>query len=161
MSEAEDSSRRADTRSAARIGAVQALYQMDMAATDANQVIDEFLEDRLGVIAGEIGASGADEDYFRDIVLGVVRDQQQIDENVDEALAEGWSLPRIDSILRAILRSGSYELLNRKDVPAKVVINEYVDIAHAFFEAEEPKVANGVLDHLARQWRAGELQKGA
>ena len=85
----------------------------------------------------------AELEFFRDIVEGVVREQLRIDPLIDRHLAEGWRLNRVDSILRAILRAGTYEMLMRKDVPARVVITEYVDLAHAFFEGEEPKVVTG------------------
>ena len=149
---------RSAQRSAARLGAVQALYQMDMVGTDANQVISEFAEDRLGEVAKNFDTDAADESYFRDVVLGVVREQKKIDPVIDAQLAEGWRLARVDSILRAILRSAAYELSSSPDVPSRVIINEYVDIAHAFFGAEEPSVVNGVLDHLARKWRKDEFQ---
>ena len=149
---------RLPARGVARLGAVQALYQMDIAATDANQVVSEFLDQRLSELATEMGADEVDESHFRDIVLGVVREQQQIDPALDTHLAEGWRLPRIDSILRAILRSAAYELFHVKDVPARVIINEYVDIAHVFFGTEEPGVVNGILDHLARETRPDEFQ---
>jgi N utilization substance protein B len=146
-------------RSIARLAAVQALYQMDMAGTDANKVVDEFCQSRLGEVAKDFDVDTADEDYFRDIVLGVVREQRAIDPALDAHLAKGWRLSRIDSILRAILRSAAYELALRDDVPAKVVINEYVDIAHAFFESEEPGVVNGILDQLARELRPSEFRQ--
>ncbi len=148
---------RAASRTAARLAAVQALYQMDMAATDANLVVREFLDHRLEDVARKSGADETDGAYFKDIVLGVVREQLKIDPVLDEHLAEGWHLSRIDSILRAILRSAAYEITQRDDVPAKVVINEYLNIAHAFFDTEEPKVVNGILDRLARARRASEF----
>lgn len=148
---------RSAPRTAARLAAVQALYQMDMTGTDANQVIGEFLEYRLNDGSGDDGADETDGPYFKDIVLGVVRTQRSIDPVLNEHLAEGWHLSRIDSILRAILRSAAYEITERTDVPAKVIINEYLDIAHAFFETEEPKVVNGILDKLARAQRASEF----
>lgn len=150
---------RSASRTAARLAAVQALYQMDMAGTDANKVVREFLEHRLCEVAESVGADETDEDYFRDIVLGVVREQSAVDPVLDAHLAEGWRLSRIDSILRAILRSAAFELALRDDVPAKVIINEYVDIAHAFFETEEPKVVNGILDRLARDRRTNEFEQ--
>lgn len=133
---------------------------MDMAGTDANQVVEEFLDSRLKEVANNFGTESADEAYFREIVLGVVREQRNIDPVLDSHLAEGWRLNRIDSILRAILRSAAYEIALCDDVPAKVVINEYVDIAHAFFENEEPKVVNGILDQLARERRPSEFGLG-
>lgn len=148
---------RSAPRTAARLAAVQALYQMDMAGADANQVIGEFLEYRLNDVSGDDGANETDGPYFKDIVLGVVRTQRSIDPVLNEHLAAGWHLSRIDSILRAILRSAAYEITERTDVPAKVIINEYLNIAHAFFETEEPKVVNGILDKLARAQRASEF----
>lgn len=131
---------------------------MDMAATDANQVVSEFLDQRLAELAKEMNVEKVDEAHFREIVLGVVREQTRIDPALDTHLAEGWSLPRIDSILRAILRSAAYELSYLQDVPARAVINEYVDIAHVFFGTEEPGAINGILDRLAREWRPDEFQ---
>ena len=151
--------RRSASRTAARLAAVQALYQMDMAGTDANLVVREFLEYRLDEVAESVGSEEIDEDYFRDIVLGVVREQSAVDPVLDAHLAEGWRLHRIDSILRAILRSAAFELVLCDDVPAKVIINEYVDIAHAFFETDEPKVVNGILDRLAKDRRTGEFKQ--
>lgn len=150
---------RSAPRTAARLAAVQALYQMDMAGTDANQVISEFLDHRLRDDNGDDGAEETDGPYFKDIVLGVVKTQREIDPVLNEHLAKGWHLSRIDSILRAILRSAAYEITKRTDVPAKVIINEYLDIAHAFFETEEPKVVNGILDALARAQRASEFKQ--
>ena len=150
---------RSAPRTAARLAAVQALYQMDMTGIDANQVIGEFLDHRLADVNGDDGVEETDGPYFKDIVLGVVRTQRSIDPVLNEHLAEGWRLSRIDSILRAILRSAAYEITERADVPAKVIINEYLDIAHAFFETEEPKVVNGILDTLARAQRASEFEQ--
>lgn len=150
---------RSASRSAARLAAVQALYQMDMTGADANDVVGEFEQYRLGEIAKTFGVRETDGAFFRDIVLGVVREQRAIDPVLDAHLAEGWRLSRIDSILRAILRSAAFELALRDDVPAKVVINEYVDISHAFFGSEEPKVVNGILDHLARSRRTCEFEQ--
>jgi N utilization substance protein B len=95
--------------------------------------------------------------FFRDLVEGVVREQLKIDPLIDKQLAEGWRLIRVDSILRAILRAGAYEILKRSDVPARVVISEYVDIAHAFFAEEEPKVVNGILDRIGHRARPHEF----
>ena len=150
---------RSASRTAARLAAVQALYQMDMAGTDANLVVREFLEYRLDEVAESVGSEEIDEDYFRDIVLGVVREQSAVDPVLDAHLAEGWRLHRIDSSLRAILRSAAFELALCDDVPAKVIINEYVDIAHAFFETDESKVVNGILDRLAKDRRTGEFKQ--
>jgi len=144
-------------RSAARLGAVQALYQMDMAGTDLDEVVLEFSEHRLGVELEGDHYKEADTEFFEDIIRGVVKHQREIDPLLDERLAVGWRLTRIDSILRAIMRSAAFELQERHDVPARVVLNEYIDIARAFFEQDEPKVVNGVLDSLARHLRSKEL----
>jgi N utilization substance protein B len=144
-------------RSAARVAAVQALYQMDLAATDLNQVIAEFATDRIPQAKRNELIHGADPVFFADILRGVVRRQRDIDPSVDQTLATGWRLFRVDSILRAILRAATFELLERPDVPARVVINEYINVAKAFFDHEEPRVVNGVLDKLARSIRAAEF----
>jgi len=148
---------RAATRSAARLAAVQALYQMDMTGIDLNDVVAEFQMHRLGQEVEGDRYHAAEEEFFHDLVDGVVREQRRLDPMLDQQLAEGWRLNRVDSILRALLRSAAFELYIRDDVPARVVINEYVDIAHAFFSGEEPKVVNGVLDRLARKVRTEEL----
>jgi N utilization substance protein B len=99
--------------------------------------------------------------FFRDIVEGVVRDQMTLDKGIDAALAKGWPLKRIEAILRAVLRAGAYELANRKDVPARVVITEYVDVANAFVDKDEAGMTNAVLDNLARELRADEFEGAA
>jgi len=144
-------------RTAARVATVQALYQMDMAGTDINAVIDEFVRLRFPRAPGDEAAAGADPAFFADLLRGVVRRQREIDPLVDQQLAEGWRLARVDAIVRAILRAGIFELMERTDVPARVVINEYINVAHSFFSEEEPKVVNGVLDKLARRLRAAEF----
>ena len=137
---------------------MQALYQMDMAGTDLNAVIDEFVRLRFPQAARRRGRLPAPTpSFFTELLRGVVRRQRDIDPLVDQQLAEGWRLIRIDAIVRAILRAGVFELMERPDVPARVVINEYINVAHAFFSDEEPKVVNGVLDKLARRLRASEF----
>ncbi len=98
--------------------------------------------------------------FFRDVVSGVVRDQAKLDPLIDDALQKGWPLQRIDAILRAVLRAGSYELEHRKDMPGRVVVSEYVDVAHAFVEKDETGMVNAVLDQIARQFRADEFARG-
>ena len=154
------SRRNAQTRTAARLAAVQALYQMDMTAIDLNRVIAEFEAHRLGQEVEGWQYCDAETQFFRDIVEGVVREQRHIDPLVNRHLAEGWRLNRIDSILRAILRASTYEMLMRKDVPSRVVITEYVNLAHAFFEGEEPKVVNGILDKLGHEARPEDFARG-
>lgn len=153
-------------RTISRMASVQALYQMDLAGTDAGEVIEQFLappppaEDADGETDTDTLTSleGGDVTFFADVVKGVVRRQREIDPLVDQQLRTGWRLVRVDSILRAILRAGVFELLERGDVPARVTINEYINIAKAFFEAEEPKVVNGVLDRIAHKVRAKEFE---
>lgn len=145
-------------RTRSRLAAVQALYQMDMTQRDLSAVLEEFLTHRFETV--EIYA-GADRGFFREIVTGVANRQAEIDEEIASHLAQGWQLSRIDSILRAILRSGVYEIVARADVPARAVINEYVEIAHDFFGGEEPSVVNGVLDRVAREKRHDEFGRKA
>ena len=148
---------RSQMRSAARLAAVQALYQMDVGGTGLPDVLAEYEGLRLGQEVEGEQYREADHAFFRDVVSGVVREQRVLDRRVDTALKEGWPLTRIDAILRAILRAGLYELAYRPDVPAKVTITEYVDVARAFFTEDEPRVVNGVLDRLAREARPEEL----
>jgi len=161
MSAAGKASRNAKglSRSQARLAAVQALYQMDLAETDLSAVIDQFKAHRLGSEADNGDGTGAEADpeHFDRLLRGVVRRQREIDPMIDQQLAQGWRLTRIDSILRAILRAGAFELMELDDVPPRVIISEYIDVAHAFFEADEPRVVNGVLDALARKLRPGDL----
>jgi N utilization substance protein B len=153
----EKHARPANQRGAARLAAVQALYQMDLGGTTLPEVIAEFETYRLGKELDGDQYRDADAAFFRDIVTGVVRDQMKLDPAIDAALAQGWPLARIDATLRAILRSGAFELSARRDVPARVVITEYVDVAKAFFEDDTPGVVNAVLDGLARTLRPGDL----
>ena len=145
------------SRSQARLAAVQALYQMDLAETDLAAVIEEFKAHRLGSETENGTAAQVDPEHFAGLLKGVVRRQREIDPMIDQQLAQGWRLTRIDSILRAILRAGAFELMELADVPPRVIISEYIDVAHAFFEADEPRVVNGVLDALARKLRPGDL----
>ena len=146
-------------RSQARLAAVQALYQMDLAETDLNEVIERVQgAPRSAPRPRTRTVAGADPEHFcAACCSGVVRRQREIDPIVDQQLAEGWRLTRVDSILRAILRAGGFELMELTDVPARVVISEYIEVANAFFEGDEPRVVNGVLDKIARKLRPGEL----
>jgi transcription antitermination protein NusB len=152
--------RKANRRGAARLAAVQALYQMDMAGAGINDIFAEFESHWLGNEVEGDKYLPAEAAFFRDVVAGVVRDQAKLDPLIDAALSNGWPLKRIDAILRAVLRAGSYELEHRKDVPGRVVVSEYVDVAHAFVEAEETGMVNAVLDQIARQFRADEFARG-
>jgi N utilization substance protein B len=142
----------ADARHAARLAAVQALYQMEMNGSGAQEVAQEFIEHRFAELPAV-----PDTDFFAAILDGVPRHQVEIDRAIAGSLSEKWKLERVDSILRAILRGGVFELVDRRDVPAKVVIDEYVAIAGAFFGAEEPGFINAALDAIARRKRAPEF----
>jgi transcription antitermination protein NusB len=153
--------RQANRRGAARLAAVQALYQMDLAATPINEALAQFESHWIGrEVEGEeyLPAEAA---HFRDVVRGVVEDQRKLDPMIDQALQKGWPLKRIETVLRAILRAGAYELDRKPEVPARVVVAEYVDVAHAFVDREETGMINAVLDQLARQLRAGEFNTAA
>jgi len=144
-------------RSGARLAAVQALYQMELAGAGAEEVAAEFRDHRFGNepetgMAGEIDGA-----FFSRIVSGVPEHQGEIDAGIAKVLSENWRLSRIDSILRAILRAGAFELIAARDVPARVVIDEYVEIAHAFFSGDEPAFVNAALDRLAHAKRAPEF----
>ncbi len=156
---AERAARPANQRGAARLAAVQALYQMDLSGATLPEVIAEFETYRLGKEVDGDQYRNADAAFFRDIVAGVVRDQKTLDPAIDRTLAMGWPLTRIDTTLRAILRAGAFELANRTDVPSRVVISEYVDVAKAFFDDDAPAVVNAVLDALAHELRAGEFTR--
>ena len=149
--------RRANRRGAARLAAVQALYQMDLAATPLHEILSEFESHRLGREVDGEEYLPAEAAHFRDVVGGVVADQRRLDPMIDQALSKGWPLKRIETVLRAILRAGVYELDKKPDVPARVVVAEYVDVAHAFVDRDETGMVNAVLDQLARQLRAGEF----
>jgi N utilization substance protein B len=148
----------ANQRGAARLAAVQALYQMDIGGTGVLEVVAEYEAHRLGQELDGDTYLKADASWFRSIVSGVVRDQEKIDPMLRSALQEDWPLSRLDSTLRATLRAGTFELIERKDVPVAVIVTEYVEIARAFFEGEEPKIVNAVLDRLAKQLR-GDAKK--
>jgi N utilization substance protein B len=149
--------RPANQRGAARLAAVQALYQMDLGGASLPDVLAEFESYRLGKEIDGEQYRDADFAFFRDIVSGVVREQQTLDPIVHTTLSAGWPLARVDVTLRAILRAGAYELAGRSDVPARVVIAEYVDVAKAFFEGDVPAMVNGVLDAIARRMRPAEF----
>ena len=124
-------------------------------------MIAEFETYRLGKEVDGNQYRDADAAFFRDIVTGVVREQMTLDPAIDRTLLAGWPLARVDATLRAILRSGAFELANRTDVPSRVVISEYVDVAKAFFEDDAPGVVNAVLDGLAHELRPTEFGASA
>ena len=150
-------SRKANKRGAARLAAVQALYQMDIAGSGLNEILAEFESHWIGrEVEGEqyLPAEAA---FFRDIVSGFLDEQRRLDPRIDAALSQRWPLKRVEALLRAVLRAGVYELERRRDVPARVVVSEYVDVARAFLGAEETGMANAVLDQLARDIRPEEF----
>ena len=151
--------RKANRRGAARLAAVQALYQMDIASTGLNEILAEFESHWMGQEVEGQQYLPAEAAFFRDIVGGVVREQRKLDPLIDEALAISWPLKRIEAILRAVLRAGAYELDHRRDVPARVVVSEYVDVANAFVERDETGMVNAVLDQIARRSRATEFEQ--
>jgi len=147
-------------RSNARLAAVQALYQIDLSGEPPAAVIAEFQKHRLGrEIDGEQYGE-ADAALFGDIVEGAIARLADLDRAISGVLTPDWPLERLETVLRAILRAGAYELLARPDVPARVAINEYLDVAHAFFDGKEPGLVNGVLDRLAHALRPGDLEGG-
>jgi N utilization substance protein B len=149
--------RQANRRGAARLAAVQALYQMDIASTPLHEILAQFESHWIGrEVEGETYLP-AEAAHFRDVVAGVVAEQRRLDPMIDTALVQGWPLKRIETVVRAILRAGAFELDHMSDVPARVVVSEYVDVAHAFLDEKETGMVNAVLDQLARQLRAGEF----
>jgi N utilization substance protein B len=144
---------RSRSRAAARLAAVQALYQRHMENTPLARLLDEFHQHRLGETIEDVEYLEADIDLFNDVVHGVAARDEEIDTLLQDRLAEGWSLTRLDRTLLQILRAGAYELLARPDVPTGTAISEYVDVAHAFFDEREAKFVNGVLDAVAKTVR--------
>ena len=144
-------------RRAARLAAVQALYQMELTGADAETVADEFIAHRFDNEAEVAPVGAPDQEFFGSVMRGVPHHQVEIDRAIARCLSDDWKLERIDSILRAIMRAAAFELIARPDVPARVVIDEYVEIAHAFFAGQEPGFVNAALDRLARIKRAPEF----
>ncbi len=144
-------------RANARLAAVQALYQMDVAGKGINEILAEFETFWIGQEVEGDQYKPAEIEYFRDVLNGVLADQQALDTQIDSTLQEGWPLRRVEAVMRAVLRAGAYELKKRRDVPVRVVITEYVDIAAAFLARDEVGMINAVLDALARKLRADEF----
>ena len=149
--------RNSSLRSAARLAASQALYQMEVAQKGLSDILAEFEAHWIGREIEGDAYNPAEVAFFRDVVSGVLRDQTPIDRGLDEILAKSWPLRRIEALMRAILRAAFYELRSRPDVPARVVVTEYVDIAAAFFGPEESGMINAVLDAVAHQVRPAEF----
>ncbi len=148
---------RAERRRGARLSAVQALYEMEIGGKGVLEAMTEFEAHWIGREVDGIDLPLAEEAFFRDILGGVVREQITVDRRVDQALQDGWPLKRIETLIRATLRAGAYELMFRKDVPPKAVISEYVAVTRAFYEGEEPGLVNAVLDRLARELRPDDF----
>lgn len=144
-------------RSGARLAVVQALYEMEVSGKGVIEALAEFEAFWIGRTIDGIEHPPAETAFFRDLLRGVVEEQRSIDPQLDGALSQGWPLKRIEAVLRAILRAGAYELLYRRDVPAKAAISEYVDVAHSFYAGDEPGMVNAVLDKVARAARANEF----
>src|SRR5690242_1411338 len=147
------SATRSRSRSAARLAAVQALYQHEMEGTPIPRLLKEFHDHRLGATIEDVEYAEAEQDFFDDVVTGVEARLTDIDTAISAKLATGWSLERLDRPMKAILRAGTYELLARKDVPAASVISEYVDVAHAFYDKRESGFVNGLLDAVSKEVR--------
>jgi transcription antitermination protein NusB len=144
---------RSKSRSAARLAAVQALYQRHMEDTHLARLLDEFHQHRLGREIEDAQYAEAEVAFFDDVVSGVVARQDEVDGLLTDRLAAGWSIERLDKTMLQILRAGAYELLARPDVPTRSVISEYIDVAHAFFDEREAKFVNGLLDAVAKAVR--------
>lgn len=144
---------RSRSRSAARLAAVQALYQHEMEGTPVARLLHEFHEHRLGATIEDETYHEAERDFFDDIVTGAEARRDEIDALISARLAQGWTLERLDRPMRAILRAGGYELIARPDVPVGSVISEYVDVAHAFYDQRESGFVNGLLDAIAKAAR--------
>jgi N utilization substance protein B len=145
--------KRSQSRSAARLAAVQALYQREMEGTPTAKLLDEFHQHRLGHDIEDEQLADAEVEFFDDVVAGAIARLDEIDALLGLRLAEGWNLKRLDKTMLQILRCGAYELIARPDVPVGSAISEYVDVAHAFFDPPEAKFVNGVLDALAKEVR--------
>ena len=145
---------RSQSRSAARLAAVQALYQHRREGTAQAKLLDEFHQHRLGREIEDEQYAEADVDFFDDVVSGTLARSEEIDRLLAERLAQGWTLARLDKTMLQILRAGTYELMARADVPVGTAISEYVDVAHAFFDQREAKFVNGILDAVAKVVRA-------
>jgi transcription antitermination protein NusB len=144
-------------RKGARLAVVQALYEMEISDKGVIEALAEFEAYWIGQEVDGVVHPPAETAFFRDLLRGVVDEQRAIDPQIDKALSQGWPLKRLEAVLRAILRAGTYELMFRRDVPARAAISEYVDVAHSFYTGDEPGLVNAVLDKVARGTRASEL----
>ncbi|WP_206933911.1 transcription antitermination factor NusB [Roseococcus thiosulfatophilus] len=151
-------------RTGARVAAVQALFQAEQSGESVETVLDQFVRHRLGSIPGQQGfedgrVEAADVSLFARVLRGAATNPDDLDQVITQHLAQGWALNRLDPVLRAILRAAGGEMRDMGGPPARVVIKEYMDIAHGFFGGEEPRFCNGVLDAMARSFRAEEFAR--
>ncbi|WP_343563189.1 transcription antitermination factor NusB [Kiloniella sp. b19] len=146
-------------RSMARIAAVQALFQVEFNQASANTVVNEFLNDRVSEDLDGLRLKGLDQSLFLELLKGLMQERELTADMVASVLDKDWTMDRLDPLLRLIMQAGAYEIQLRPDVPARVVISEYVDIAHAYFGNKETAMVNGVLDKLAHARRADEFEK--
>ena len=144
-------------RAGARLAVVQALYDMDISGKGVLDALAEFEAHWIGREIDGVAHPPAEVAFFRDLLRGTVEEQRQIDPQIDQALTQGWPLRRIETVLRAILRAGTYELMFRRDVPPRAAISQYVDVAHSFYTGDEPGLVNAVLDRIARKVRGDEM----
>jgi N utilization substance protein B len=147
-------------RRAARLAAVQALYQWEQSGASADTIVKEFAEHRIGKSVDGVELPAADLRLFSNLVRGAIVNADELDAMIAGVLTEDWSVERLESILRAILRGGAYELAHRTDIPPKVAISEYLAVADAFVGEKETALANGVLDRLAHLLRPAEMEQG-
>jgi transcription antitermination protein NusB len=147
------SNKRSKARAAARLAAVQALYQMDMESIGLARLLSEFHAHRLGAEIEDARYAEADVDFFDDVVSGVDARREEIDALIEAKLGEEWKISRLDKTMLQLLRAGTYELIARADIPTATVIDEYVDVAHAFFDKKDAKFVNGLLDAVAKEKR--------
>lgn len=155
------------SRASARIAAVQALYEMDMTDAPADPILNEFMSERWRRAGQEDTDTGDgeaiadlppfDHDLLSDIVNGVAGNTAVLDQHIGGALSDNWTVERLEVLIRSVLRAGTYELLHKIDVPVRVVINEYMGVAHSFFSGTEPALINAVLDKLAHELRTHEM----
>jgi N utilization substance protein B len=152
---------RAEMRRGARLSVVQALYEMEIGGRGVVEAMAEFEAFWIGKQIEDVELPQAEIAFFRDLLGGVVREQRSVDRSIDELLATGWPLKRVEAVVRAIFRAGAYELAFRKDVPARAVISEYIAVARGFYDGDEIGMINAVLDRMARDFRADEFEDPA
>lgn len=151
------SSSKPNTRTGARLAVVQALYEMEISDKGVIDALAEFEAFWIGQEIDGVAHPPAETAFFRDVLRGAVEEQRAIDPKLDAALSNGWPLRRLEVVLRAILRAGAYELMFRRDVPARAAISQYVDVAHSFYGGDEPGMVNAVLDRVGREVRSTEF----